>query len=136
MGEDLEPRAVFVFYEHGGGLDAFASLQAVVAELEAVDVRNGEYAFFAADGRVIQAVVTGDAAGDVELHLTQVDAAHRLHQRLEAALPGVGIDAALARSPLSAAQALIDGRWAVRWPRQPAWLDRRLHGVRPVVDQG
>ena len=136
MRQEAEPQAVFVFYEDGSGVDAFASLPDLAAELEAIDVRNGEYTFFTADGRVIRGVVNGGAARDFELHVTQEDAADLLRQRLETALPRIGIDAALATSPLSAAQALIDAQWAVRWPRKPTWLDRRPHGSKPVVDDG
>jgi len=85
MRQEAEPQAVFVFYEDGSGVDAFASLPDLAAELEAIDVRNGEYTFFTADGRVIRGVVNGGAARDFELHVTQEDAAGLLRQRLETA---------------------------------------------------
>ena len=99
-------------------------------------MRGGEYAFFAADGRVIEAVVTGRAAQDFDLRLSSEDASQVLRERLTTALPGVGLDALLAQAPLVAAQALVDARWEARWPRRPAWLDRRLHGARPIVGDG
>ena len=134
VGKEPEPRAVFVFYEDGSGVDAYASLRELQEDLEAIDVRNGEYAFYSARGRVVEAVVEGSGAQDFELRLTDVDASQELQRRLASALPTAGIDASLAQSPLAAAQALINAEWDVRWPRRPAWLDRRLHGEKPVVD--
>ena len=89
MRQEAEPQAVFVFYEDGSGVDAFASLPDLAAELEAIDVRNGEYTFFTADGRVIRGVVNGGAARDFELHVTQEDAADLLRQRLETVFDAV-----------------------------------------------
>ena len=135
MGQDRGPGAVFVFHEGAGDVDAYRSFEELRGALEAVDVRGGEYAFFAADGRVVEAVVTGRAAQDFDLRLSIEDASQVLRERLTQALPRVGIDASLAPSPLLAAQALVDARWDTRWPRRPAWLDRRVHGARPVVGE-
>lgn len=128
-----EPKAVFVFCEDGSGVDAYPSLRAVRGDIEAIDVRNGEYALFGDDGRVIEATTGGRLNEDVLLRVTDNRESEALRERLSTALPRVGIDPTLASSPLLAAQALIDAQWSVRWPRWPAWLDRRLHGSKPVV---
>lgn len=133
VSREREMRAVFVFYEDGSGVDAYGSLEELRAEIEAIDVETGEYAFFTVEGLVVEAVVKGWAAQDLDLQVTTTDGSQVLRERLTIELPRVGLDAALAESPLAAAQALVDARWEARWPRRPAWLDRRLHGSRPVL---
>lgn len=134
MQPDRTPLAVFVFYEDGSGVEAFESLWAAWREVEGIDVKNGEFAFIAADGRSVEATVS--EKWDVALHLTDTDRTEELLRRLAEELPRVGLDERLADAPLAAAQALSDQRWAVRWPRWPSWLDRRLHGERPVLREG
>lgn len=133
MSRERELRAVFVFYEDGSGVDAYASLEELRGDIEAVDVGNGEYAFVTVDGFRVEAVVQGREAQDLDLQVTATDDSQVLQERLAIELPRVGLDAALAGSPLAAAQALVDARWEARWPRRPAWLDRRLNGSRAVV---
>jgi hypothetical protein len=128
-----EPLAVFQFYDDGNDVDAYASLQAAEADIEGYDVRNGEGEFFATDGRAVEATIVGGWGQDVSLRVTDHHRNDELRARLAAALPTVGIDASLADSPLAAAQALIDANWNARWPRWPAWMDRRLHGSKPTV---
>lgn len=132
MQRDEPPVAVFVFNEDGSGVDAFESLWAAWRQVEGIDVKDGEYAFIAADGRAVEATVS--EAWDVTLRLTDVDRGEELRRRLADALPREGLDERLAGSPLAAAQALSDQKWAIRWPRWPSWLDRRLHGERPVLN--
>lgn len=129
--------AVFVF-DANGDVDAYGSLEEVRGYVEAVDVRDGEYVFLAADGRAIEAVVEGEgrAAHDFTLRLTDADESEELRERLAKFFATRGLDADLAKVPLVAAQALMDAQWDVRWPRRPAWLDRRLHRVRPIVGGG
>jgi hypothetical protein len=115
-------------------MDAYESLHAVWRQVEGIDVKEGEYAFIAADGRGVEASVS--EKWDVTLRVVDVDRSAELRQRLVTGLPRIGLDARLADSPLEAAQALVDERWARRWPRHPAWLDRRLHGERPVLTDG
>jgi hypothetical protein len=131
---DADPVPVFVFNEDGSGVEAYESLYAAWREVEGIDVKNGEYAFIAVDGRAVVATVSGK--WDVTLRLTDETRAAELRHRLTEDLPRVGLDPALANAPLAAAQALVDRRWAVRWPRWPSWLDRRLHGTRPVLVSG
>jgi hypothetical protein len=128
-----EPAAVFLFYEDGSGVDAYPSLTAARNQVEAIDVENGEYAFFTVDGRRIEATVGGRGRQDVWLEVVAGDVMAELRERLATALVVVNLDPALAADPIAAAQALLDGQWESRWPRRPAWLDRRLHGSRPVV---
>lgn len=125
--------AVFQFYEDGGGVDAYASLQAAEGDIEGYDVGNGECVFFAADGRAVEVTIVGQWGQDVSLQVTDHHRSDELRARLAAALPAAGIDASLADSPLAAAQALIDARWNARWPRWPTWLDRRVNGSKPSV---
>ncbi|MDP3711280.1 MAG: hypothetical protein Q8R60_02180 [Mycobacteriales bacterium] len=135
MEPDRSPLAVFLFYEDGSGVDAYESLWAAWQGVEGIDVKNGEYVFIAADGRHVEATVAGKWDDDVLLRLTDVDRADELRRRLVQGLPRMGLDERLADSPLAAAQALADQRWHVRWPRWPLWLDRRLHGERPVLNR-
>lgn len=124
---------VFVINVDGSGVDAYESLASASGNVEAIDVKNGEYAFFTLHGHRVAATVSGKFKQDVSLRATDEDKSSELQARLMSDLPKVGLEAALAHSPLLAAQALIDARWSVRWPRRPSWLDRRLNGERPVL---
>ena len=128
---DDQPVPVFVFYEDGSGVDAYESLRAAWRAVEGIDVKNGEYIFIAADGRGVEATVS--EKWDVTLRLTAESRTDDLRDRLALVLPVVGLDGRLANTPMAATQALVDARWSVRWPRWPSWLDRRLHGHRPVL---
>jgi hypothetical protein len=128
-----EPRAVFLFHEDGSGVDAYPSLAALHGDIEAVDVRNHEYAMFADDGRVVEAHTGGHLDQDVLLRITDEKQPAVLRERLSTCLPMAGVDSSLASSPLRAAQALVDARWADRRPRWPTWLDRRLNGPKPEI---
>jgi hypothetical protein len=127
------PLAVFQFYDDSIDVDAYTSLQAAEGHIEGYDVRNGVDDFFAADGRAVEATIGGQWGEEVSLRVTDHDRSNELRARLVLALPAVGIDAALADSPLAAAQAVIDARWNARWPRWPVWLDRWMHGSKPTV---
>jgi len=132
MQPDAPPVAVFVFNEDSsGGVEAYESLWAASRQVEGIDVKNGEYAFIAADGRGVEAKVS--EKWDVTLRLTDANRVEELRRRLAEELPRLGLHERLADSPLPAAQALVDQRWEDRWPRWPFWLDRRLHGERPVL---
>lgn len=137
MGQVPAATVIFVF-DANGDVDVYGSVEEVRGYVEAVDVRDGEYAFFAADGRAIEGVVEGEgrAAGDFTLRLTAADKSEELRVRLARIFATRGLDADLAKVPLAAAQVLMDAQWDARWPRRPAWLDRRLHGVRPIVGGG
>ena len=136
VGQDGGPGAVFVFHEGAGDVNAYGSLKELRGDLEAVDVRGGEYAFFAADGRVIEAVVTERAAQDFDLCLSTEDASQVSAGALDDSPPEGGDRRVAGVVAAGGRAALLDARWDTRWPRRPAWLNRRLHGAGPVVGDG
>lgn len=70
--EQAETRqaVVFVFYEDGSGVDAYESLVCASGDLEAIDVKNGDYAFFTLRGQRVTATVSGKFQQDVSLRAT------------------------------------------------------------------
>lgn len=77
-------------------MDAYASLQAAEGDIEGHDVGNGECAFFAADGRAVEATIIGQWGQDVSLRVTNGHRSDELRARMADALPAAGIDASLA----------------------------------------
>ena len=121
----------FLFFEDKSGMQAYASLDTLVGGVEGIDVKNGEYAVFSADGRVVELHASGRHDVDVTATATGEVRPDELRTRLATFLPVQGIDAALADNPREAAEVLIMDRWEARRPRWPRWLDRRLNGSAP-----
>ena len=119
---------VFVFFEDGSGLEVFRSLDRAQGWVEAIDVSNGEYTFMTVDGRAVEASVGGQHDQEVQLRITDQHVKPLLCSRLAAALPVVGLPAALAGSPTLAAKALAEKQWRAPWPQRPVWVHRRLRG--------
>jgi hypothetical protein len=96
------------------------SLTAAGGQIEAIDVENEEYVFFADDGAVIDAAVRD---GHVVLTPTGVQRGEELRKRLRAYLshPRVAMDPALADDPVALGGMLRERERAGEWPR---WLAR------------
>jgi hypothetical protein len=123
-------RAVFVF--EGTDLSVHQSLERAAQWVEAIDVDNGEFDFFADDGTVLTAVTHDD---QVTLRETEERRPEDLRERLHRYLsdPRVALDPALADDAVAAAQAILDRDWERRPFRSFPWLDRRAHGAAPPV---
>jgi hypothetical protein len=121
-------RAVFIF--EGGDLTVRTSLGGAAGHVEAIDVDNGEFDFYAEDGAVIVGTVH-----DQQVILTQTG--HRrideLQHRLRRYLSAMAIDPGLADDPVVAAQAILNEEWKRRPFRWFPWLDRRANGPNPPV---
>jgi hypothetical protein len=116
-------RAVFIF--EGQDVDVRASLEAAARSVEAIDVDNGEYDFFADDGTLLEARTAG---GVVTLRPTTERRPKELRERLRRYLehPRVRLDIKLADDPIVFAQTVFDDRWRRRSFQWFPWLDRRL----------
>ena len=104
-------QAVFVFA--GLDLTVFPSLEAAAGCGEAIDIKNGEYDFFADDGTLLQPEVQGQR---VTLRVTAEQLAEELRERLRRYLvhPRVTLDASLADDPVVAAHTILRADWARR----------------------
>jgi hypothetical protein len=123
-------RAVFVF--DGEDLSVHPSIEAAAAGVEAIDVDNGAYDFFADDGTVLVPSTHGQ---EVTLRETGERRPEELRARLHRYLshPGVAIDPGLTDDPVAAAQAIINAEWERRSFKWFPWLDRRANGAAPPV---
>lgn len=123
---DAMVRAVFVF--EGNDLSVHPSVERAAGSVEAIDVDNGEFKFFADDGMVLSGTTQDE---QITLRETDdrrpADLRDRLHQYLSD--PRVGLDPALAENPVAAAQAILDKEWERRPFRWCTWLDRRANGI-------
>ena len=119
---------VFVFSEDPLP-QAFRSLADAEAEMEAIDVENGEYkAVYTLDGRIVSAAT---ADNRVVLKVTAERDEADLDWRLrEWAKRAPELNDLLGDRVATANQLLLD-EWEVRWPQHPKWLARRLHGEEP-----
>lgn len=96
--------------------------------MEAIDVDGGEYAAaFLHDGTVVdirtrqdEVVLTPAATRDV----ARLDRLLREYRRRVGAPEWSG-------SRIDYANDWLRKEWALRWPKRPAWVARRLHGDRP-----
>jgi hypothetical protein len=102
-----EPRAVFLFYTDGSGVDVYRSLDSAQGDIEAVDVDDDAYKLFTDDGQVVEARTGGRFGQDVRLQITENRQPDELVTLLREALPQVGLDFDLASSPVAAAEALF-----------------------------
>ncbi|SDR89775.1 hypothetical protein SAMN04489717_0946 [Actinopolymorpha singaporensis] len=126
-----EVRAVFVFDRDHDAL-VFRSLEHATGYMEAIDVEEGEYvALFTETGGIVNATTTAER---VVLTVTgerdEADLRARLrdHQRRMRTPEPITDPVAFASDYLRRER---EWEWAHRWPRWPAWLDRRLHGEHP-----
>lgn len=119
----LVVRAVFIF--EGQDVDVQPSLERAAGSVEAIDVDNAEYEFFADDGTVLHAETAG---GEVTLRPTEERRPDELRDRLRRYLdhPRIRWDVSLADDPLAFAQTVFDQRWQRRSFQWFPWLDRRL----------
>jgi len=123
-------RAVFVF--EGNDLSVHPSVESAASCVEAIDVDNGEFDFFAEAGLVLRGVTHNEL---VTLQETNDRRLADLRDRLRRYLvdPRVGLDPALANIPVAAAQAILDREWERRPFRWFPWLDRRANGVARLI---
>jgi hypothetical protein len=123
-------RAVFIF--EGNDLSVLPSVERAAGHVEAIDVDNGEFDFFADDGTVLIGT-THDR--QVMLRATDDRRPEELRERLRRYLshPKVAMDPALADDPIAAAQAILDASWSRRPFSWLPWLDRRANGAAPPV---
>jgi hypothetical protein len=120
---EQEHTGLFVFTEDG---EVFAlSSVANRGDLEYPDVQHGAYpAIYTLDGFVVEATTV---KRDVILTITDVRDEGELRRRLAAADPEFAEDDDL----VGYANRLLVVSWERRWPKRPAWLAKRLHGVNP-----
>ena len=126
-GRSIGGGAVFVA-TRDGDLEVYADAARAAGHMEVVDVEDGEYASahrvdgavlaILVQGKRVELVATGEVA-EVGLHALIED-----HARRPPSAPG-------GATPLDVAEAWLVWQWEHRWPRWPAWLDRRLHGSGP-----
>lgn len=94
-------------------------------------MRDGEYeAFFTTDGDVLQPSVRPDDQIWVELIATGNRDVERLKRRLRELQDHNGF-VSDPDDPRAVANEFLAIEWSLRWPKRPAWLDRRLHGTGP-----
>jgi hypothetical protein len=120
--------AVFVFSDDPLP-QAFRSLADAEGYMEAIDVENGEYeAIYTLDGRVVTAATASDRVVlTVSAERDEDDLDGRLREWAKHA-PELGD---LLEDRVAVANRLLLDEWAVRWPKRPKWLARRLHGDEP-----
>jgi hypothetical protein len=123
----MDGLGVFVFADDG--VSFFRSAEEAAGWVEAIDVDAGEYqAFIRLDGERLvphvldQAKVVLEASGHRD-----PDGLVELLERER----GTGAFSSNPAQPESVANELLLGDWEARWPKWPAWLDRRLHGDGP-----
>jgi hypothetical protein len=83
----------------------FGSVEEAVLQLEAIDVKRGEYSTYDAEGRLLQLAVDGDR---VTAHLAETQASHaqELSTALRAFLKAMGVSRA--EDPLCDLQCLVE----------------------------
>jgi len=121
--------AVFVVSENGD-LAVYVDAAQAAADLEAIDVEDGEYPFaYRVDGAVLAILTEGEL---VVLDLTgEVDAAG-LDAAIKAHLRQVTSTDPSAASPLDFAEVWLHREWVSRASSWPRWLSRRrARGTRP-----
>lgn len=125
----MDDRGAFVFAEDG--VQFFSTIAEAAAYVEAVDVEDGVYeAFISLEGErlVPQALdetfIRLDPSGDIDPNrLVALLRRERALGRAFTSDPG---------DPVAVANELLEGKWEVRRPKWPGWLDRRLHGRGPA----
>lgn len=128
MAPDL--RAVFVFQRVDPEMLVFPSLEAAASYIEAIDVNDGVYeTLYTLDGWVIDPR-PDTSERHVELVVGEKRDVDGLLQRVADRRPS---DRVLLPEDLQViANEELRRQWNVRWPRWPAWLDRRMHGDGPT----
>lgn len=123
----VDRTTVVLVVERGGDVWVFPTADRAAARVEPHDVEQGEYAgAYGLDGTVYALSTAGD---EVVLRAGQTRDPAALTRALEQSnrhTPGgVPLD------PLALADGELQFQWEHRWPRWPAWLDRRVNGERP-----
>ena len=82
-----------VIVDEHGDIQLYANVEAAAADVEAIDVRNGEYEFFDSAGRVIEPTID-DATSTVRLtgHEYRLPVPNLLADRLRRFVEQVGIE--------------------------------------------
>jgi len=123
---------VVLVVERGGDVWVFPTRQRAEAHIEPYDVEQGEYAgAFGLDGTVYALSTAGD---QVVLRPQQTRDPAALTRALEQSNRhspgGPPLD------PVALADEELRFQWEHRWPRWPAWLDRRVNGHPPPRPSG
>lgn len=128
MAPDL--RAVFVFQRDDPEMLVFPSLKAAASSIEAIDVNDGVYeALYTLDGWVIDP--RPDASErQVELIVSKKRDVDGLLQRVANRRPSDRVPSPEDLRVIANEE--LRRQWNARWPRWPAWLDRRMHGDGPT----
>lgn len=131
MGDDRSmgpDEGAFVFAEDG--VDFFATVDSAASYMEAVDVEDGVYeAFFTPRGERLEPRVLDeekvalDRSSVVDLDALRSLLRREFERSIFTSNPG---------DPVAVANEFLRHAWEARWPRWPGWLDRRLHGTRPL----
>lgn len=111
-----------------GDVDLYMTPADAAANLEAVDVLDGEYEdAFSLEGERMNIVTDGDA---VTLAASGTFELTRLRERLRALAERNGYTGE-DPDPRQVANEILANQWRTRWPQWPHWLDRQLHGDGP-----
>lgn len=119
----MSVRAVFAF-DRENWCSVFRSPDETAARLEVNDVEADEYVLFGNDGSVFVASVDGP---DVVVRPTESRDPEALRERLKRYCAMANIEPG-SDDPVVVGNAILADSWSHRWPKRPAWLDRRMHG--------
>lgn len=118
--------AVFAF-DRENWCSVFCDGEEAEASIEVIDVEANEYVLFDDEGTVLNVSLDG---GKVVIGGGDSRDPQQLHERLERYCGMVELDCP-SDDPIAVGNAILLSDWSRRWPKRPAWLDRRLHGDSP-----
>lgn len=123
-----------LLFDQDGWVDFYATASEASQDLEAVDVRDGEYvAVYGLDGEAYDLGLTGKPHHEVPV-LTATG--QRDPVRLQGLLHAAQQHApswVTSTDPATFVNARAMHDWERRRLRWPSWLDRRLHGAAPAL---
>ncbi len=122
-------QAVFLF--QNGDLHVESTLEDAAGYMEPVDVEAGEYdVVYDITGAIYLPVVEENQTLLLATGATDyADLVIRLKRFGDAA--GVNFPTGDPDFTLTAARAVAEWEWRLRWPKRPAWLSRWIHGSEP-----
>lgn len=118
--------------DRGGEVMVFPTVDDLVTQLEAVDVRDAEYVAFDLDGRVLGLRAVGD---DVQVAVTDRRDLDSVRRSVRVYGDRVGLECD-PTDLVAVANELLRREWEARLPRWPRWLAVRLHGRAPKTVVG